>query len=199
MVEVIDFNDLQAKMTDERGPVTKVLSDEEIKEEKKGLKKSLGVTAVGLLALVGLYFFITYGGSASEEGIASYRANVDTLFSSIRQDFPNLKDITCTEADPSRKDCVVYTFTFYPNMDTNAVGTQMDTVGKANGVTQADMAHLKEYMKNILQIKQKYMRARRAPLTITISSTNVSRQEGESSAKVTCTEDHGNMECMGDN
>ena len=192
MVEVIDFNNL---MKEERVVVTPPVSQETIEAQNKSFKRTLLSILVLCAFIVPLYFFIRYGGGATDEGALKYNGIIKEIFSDIKSQYPNFKGATCTEGNQNRNDCIEFTFVFYPNDDPATVGTVMSPVDKAFGVSETDLVSLKATMKQMVEVKHQYMYGRRAPLSILVLSSNMSRGGVIEETKMECKEKGNEVAC----
>lgn len=191
MVEVIDFKDL---MKEER--FVPVANQDASDGQNKPLTKSLiGVIVLCVIATPLLYLFIRFGGGASDEGALKYNGIIQEIFSDIKNQYPSLKSATCTEGNAMRKDCVLFTFVFYPHDVPEDLGTAMSPVDKAFGVSDTDLVSLKATMKQMVEVKRQYIYGRRTPLKVLILSTNISRGGLTEETKMECVEKGNDIEC----
>jgi hypothetical protein len=186
MVDVIDFKDLSTHLVEQRDPsILGMPSAEQLAKEKKSMNK-LAIVSVGMFILILVaYSFFHHDRPATGTEVGAYQAAVVPIFVSIRQEFKNLKDITCDEGE--RADCVSYTFTFSPQVDEQG--------GAVEGATSADVNRLGEYFNVILQSKLKHLTGRNENLTFKIVSTNVSPTDGETKVTYICSENYGQIQC----
>ena len=186
MVEVIDFKDVSTHLVEQHDPsILGTPSGEQLAKEKKSMNQLFVFGGFFVVVCLVVYFFFHHDTPASSIEATAYQAEIAPIFSSIRQEFKNLKDITCNEGE--RKDCLSYTLTFYPQ--------NQNQDGVTEGATSADVGRIGEYFNVILQSKRKHLSSRKESLTATIISTNVSSTDGEKKVTYTCSEYYGQIQC----
>lgn len=188
-MEVIDFNDL---MKEERFVATPSVSKE---AQKKSFTQSVIIAILLCIIAFPVYFFVRLGGGASDEGALMYHSAIGEVFTGMHGQYPNFKSATCTERNSSRNDCIEFTFVFYPQDDPETVGTAMSTVDKAYGVSDTDLTALKATIKQIIEFKRQYIYGRRAPLTVLVLSSNMSRGGVIEEVKMKCVESDNDVMC----
>lgn len=192
-MEVIDFDKM---MKEERVVITPPVSQETIDAQNKSLKRNLLLVLGLCVVAVPVYFFLRFGGGATDEGSRKYHVIIQEIFTGLQSSYPTFKSAVCSEKNATRKDCIAFTLVFYPVADPSTVGTVMDTVDKAFGVSEVDMVTLKGVMKQMIEVKHQYIRGRRAPLSVLILSTNMSRGGVTEEVKMECKEKGNDVECQ---
>ncbi len=191
MVDVIDFKDL---MKEER--FVPVANQEASDGQNKPFVKNLAIVIVlCCIAVPLLYFFVRSGGGANDEGALTYNGVIQEIFTGVKNQYPNLQSITCTEGNATRKDCVKFTFVFYPVNVPEDLGTAMSPVDKAYGVSDAEFVSLKASIKQMVEMKRQYIYGRRTPLKVLILSTNMIRGGITEETKKECVEKGDDVEC----
>lgn len=190
-MEVIDFKDI---MKEEKFvPIPK--ADEQITaSQSKTFTRDVSIAIIGCLLITVAYFSFRSGG-ASEEGSRTYSGVIEQIFSDAKNSYPNLKSATCTEKNPARKDCIAFTFVFYPVDDPATIGTAMSPVDIAEGLSDTDLKNLKLTMQKMVEMKHQYIYERRAPLSVLILSSNVGRNGILEEKKMECKEVGNDVEC----
>lgn len=184
MVDVIDFKDLSTHLVEQHDPsVLSRPSTEQLAKEKKYMGQFSIFSTIFIILVVVVYIFSYHDRPTSGAEADAYQSGVVPTFSSIRQEFKNLKEITCDEG--KREDCISYTLTFHP----------LDDGSVAEGATPSDVNRLGEYFNVILQSKLKFLTSRKENLTFKIISINVSSTEGESKVTYSCFEYYGQIKC----
>ncbi len=186
MVDVIDFKDLSTHLVEKRDSSLNGLpGEEQIQKEKKSMRQLFISGGIFCVLIIVAYMYFHNDRPASGTAVGAYQAQNAPIFSSIRGEYKNLKDITCDEGE--RNDCITYTLTFYPQDQSQG--------GVVEGVTKGDVNRLGEYFNVILQSKIRNLSSRKGDLTFKIVSTNISPTEGESKVTYTCVEYYGQMQC----
>jgi hypothetical protein len=191
-MEVIDFNDL---MKEEKFVAISPKDKEMSEANNKSFIRNFVMILALLVIAVPVYFYIRFGGGASDEGALKYRGVIAEVISGMQSQYPNLKSVMCTERNPNRNDCIEFTLVFYPQDDPETVGTVMSPVDKAYGVSETDFVSLKATLKQMLEFKHQYIYGRRAPLSILILSSNMSRGGVIEETKMKCIENDKDMVC----
>ena len=149
---------------------------------------------IGVLVIVALIAFFSkqsFGGKASPEELAIYKLNTQSIFDSMKAQFPYLTGVTCEGSDPSKADCVNFVATFRPDKGNPGYLSSMDTIDKVYGATPAEIELIKGHIKVLIDIKRTTLTSVRKPLTFLIDSTTVPRVGQEFSVKTRCTEGGG--------
>lgn len=183
MVDVIDFKDLSTHLVEKRDPSISALpSAEQLAKEKKSMSQLYIFGGLFILVALIAYMFLYKDRYANGKEAGAYQVVTDRTFSSIRQEYINLREITCNEGE--RQDCISYTLSFYPQAGSDV----------SQGLAISDINRLGEYFNVILQSKLKQLTSRKGDLTFTIISTNLG-PEGESKVTYTCAEYYGQIQC----
>lgn len=160
-------------------------------QEGEQTKFPMGVIVVLIvLAVLGVASKTLFTGHEDPEKVASYKEATQSVFDTMKSQFPYLTTVTCEGSVPDKPDCVNFVGAFIPNKDSQNFLSVMIANDKVSGASATDIEQIKGHLKILIDAKRTTL-ASRKPLTFLIVSTNVPKVGEESITKTRCTEGGG--------
>lgn len=145
---------------------------------------------LGILVLVALIAFFSsgmFGAKENPEKVATYAQGTQSIFGTMKNQFPYLVSIQCEGKDQNKADCVKYVGTFRPDKNNPNYLSSMDTVDKVQGVTDLDIEAIKGHVK-VLADNKRMTLATRELFTFRIDSVTVPKVGEEYKVMIVCIE-----------
>lgn len=163
--------------------------DSSLPKESQPTKIPFGVIGVlVIIAGIALLSQVSLGGKAKPEEVATYKLNTQSIFDSMKAQFPYLVSLKCEGSDPNKGDCINFVGTFRPDKESPSYLSSMGTIDKVQGATPADIELIKGHVKVLADIKRTTLTSARKPFTFLIDSVTIPKVGPEISVKTKCTE-----------
>ena len=163
-----------------------------INTESSPTKSPIGIiVTLVVLAVIAFIAQGSLGGNESPEKIVSYQQDTQSIFSSMKSQFPYLESIVCEGSDPRKEDCVNFVGTFRPNKESPQYLASMGVNDKVEGATSADISLIKDHVKVLVGAKRMNLPSVRKPFTFLVSSVTIPSVGAEIVLTTRCSEGDG--------